>query len=505
MEKKSKGIIIALICSLVVVVGLATTGIVLAATGALSGLFGSDKEKAFDLLAQAPEKMAESALNEQLGAKELYKAMSEKGMNFDYKMTDINLQQGSVNLSGMTMDMGLQLDPNSKKAGAKLAMGVNGSNVSAEGYASLDEKKLTFSLPELVKNKKFTFTASDAKSQETLDDVAAVLALLPELQESLEIFLDEQGEAFYDNIECNKIDGGYQIKIPKTALDQFLNEFKNYVNSQSEIIGKMEEKLGVSKGTVSAGLSLLIPQITAYTQDYVLDIYENDGELSGISASIKIGVVELKVRATFSENANQNIANVQIDVIQNGTSAGEITYTMDSKTGDLCEDVMKFVVRVSGTELVSCEMKQTLNVKNNNALTMDVSANVQGTEIMSMNASGSVKNLERGKCVTFKLDEISMQQSGIYTDSQNMTWGMEYTLAVLDGELKEPVGEEVALTPENVESVMQTYASEIQQNLQTIISRWGLSGTATAPSIDPSSLMTENDSYDADSWDDDLF
>ena len=263
MEKKSKGIIIALICSLVVVVGLATTGIVLAATGALSGLFGSDKEKAFDLLAQAPEKMAESALNEQLGAKELYKAMSEKGMNFDYKMTDINLQQGSVNLSGMTMDMGLQLDPNSKKAGAKLAMGVNGSNVSAEGYASLDEKKLTFSLPELVKNKKFTFTASDAKSQETLDDVAAVLALLPELQESLEIFLDEQGEAFYDNIECNKIDGGYQIKIPKTALDQFLNEFKNYVNSQSEIIGKMEEKLGVSKGTVSAGLSLLIPQITA--------------------------------------------------------------------------------------------------------------------------------------------------------------------------------------------------------------------------------------------------
>ena len=178
---------------------------------------------------------------------------------------------------------------------------------------------------------------------------------------------------------------------------------------------------------------------------------------------------------------------------------------MDSKTGDLCEDVMKFVVRVSGTELASCEMKQTLNVKNNNALTMDVSANVQGTEIMSMNASGSVKNLERGKCVTFKLDEISMQQSGIYTDSQNMTWDMEYTLAVLDGELKEPVGEEVALTPENVESVMQTYASEIQQNLQTIISKWGLSGTATAPSIDPSSLMTENDSYDADSWDDDLF
>ena len=505
MEKKSsKGKIIALICSLVVVVGLTTTGIVLAATGALSGLFASDKEKAFELLAQAPEKMSESALNEQLGTKELYKAMCEKGMNFGYKMTDINLQEESVNLSGMTMDMGLQLDPNNKKAGAKLTVGMNGSNVSAEGYASLDEKKLSFSLPELVKNKKFTFTASDATSQETLDDVAAVLAMLPELQESLESFLDEQGEALYDNIECNKINGGYQIKIPKTALDQLLNEFKNYVNSQSEVIGKMEEKLGVSKGTVSAGLSLLIPQITAYTQDYAFDVYENDGELSGISASIKIEEIDLKVQATFSENENQNYTNIQIDVMQNGTSAGKVTYVMDSKKGDLCEDIMKIAVNVSGTEMASCEMKQTLDVKNNNALTLSVSANTQGTEVMSMNASGSVKNLERGKCVTFKLDEISMEQSGTYTDSQKMTGGMEYTMAVLDGEPKEPDGEEVTLTPETVDSVMQTYASEMQNNLLTIVSKWDLSGMITDPSLDSSSLTPEDDSYDSGSSDNGL-
>lgn len=502
MEKKSsKGKIIALICSLVVVVGLATTGIVLAATGVLSGLFASDKEKAFELLAQAPEKMSESALNEQLGTKELYKAMCEKGMNFGYKMTDINLQEESVNLSGMTMAMGLQLDPNNKKAGAKLAFGMNGSNVSTEVYASLDEKKVSFSSPELVKNKKFTFTASDATSQETLDDVAAVLALLPELQESLESFLDEQGEALYDNIECNKINGGYQIKIPKTALDQLLNEFKNYVNSQSEVIGKMEEKLGVSKGTVSAGLSLLIPQITAYTQDYAFDVYENDGELSGISASIKIEEIDLKVQATFSENENQNYTNIQIDVMQNGTSAGKVTYVMDSKKGDLCEDIMKIAVNVSGTEMASCEMKQTLDVKNNNALTLSVSANTQGTEVMSMNASGSVKNLERGKCVTFKLDEISMEQSGTYTDSQTMTCGMEYTIAVLDGELKEPVGEEVALTPETADSVMQSYASEMQNNLLTIVSKWDLNGMITDSSLDSSSLTPEDDSYDYGSSD----
>ena len=57
-KKKSKGKLIALIIAIVVVVGVVTTGIVLAATGTL---FGSTKEKAFDLLKQAPEKMTQSA------------------------------------------------------------------------------------------------------------------------------------------------------------------------------------------------------------------------------------------------------------------------------------------------------------------------------------------------------------------------------------------------------------------------------------------------------------
>jgi len=59
-KKKSKGKLIALIIAIVVVVGVVTTGIVLAATGTL---FGSTKEKAFDLLKQAPEKMTQSAVS----------------------------------------------------------------------------------------------------------------------------------------------------------------------------------------------------------------------------------------------------------------------------------------------------------------------------------------------------------------------------------------------------------------------------------------------------------
>ena len=76
-KKKSKGKLIALIIAIVVVVGVVTTGIVLAATGTL---FGSTKEKAFDLLKQAPEKMTQSAVSKQLGLDELSKAMLEKAL-----------------------------------------------------------------------------------------------------------------------------------------------------------------------------------------------------------------------------------------------------------------------------------------------------------------------------------------------------------------------------------------------------------------------------------------
>lgn len=81
-KKKSKGKLIALIIAIVVVVGVVATGIVLAATGTL---FGSTKEKAFDLLKQAPEKMTQSAVSKQLGLDELSKAMLEKGMDINYK------------------------------------------------------------------------------------------------------------------------------------------------------------------------------------------------------------------------------------------------------------------------------------------------------------------------------------------------------------------------------------------------------------------------------------
>lgn len=481
-EKKSKGKLIALICSLVVVVGLATTGIVLAATGVL---FGSDKKAAFDLLAQAPEKLTWSAVNEQLGFPELYEAMFEKGMDIDFKISDMKVSEGETDLSGFSVDFGAQIDLANKKAGGKMSMGKEGANVSGEVYASLEEKKIAFSLPELIKGKAFTMTANDAESKDALDSVSSVLAVLPDLQKSFGEYLTEQGDALYEETECTDIADGYRLTVKKESMDEALNQLRTYVNEQQDTIGTIEEKLGMSKGTISAAVSMMIPSLTAYTKDFTFEVYGENGKLTGISTNIKVEDAECKISAKCTENENQHEVNANIDVLQNGTSVGTLAYTGSSKKGDVCEDTRKVTVSASGTELGAYEVRQTLDVKNNNAFAMNASMSADGTDLMTMTASGSVKNLEPGKCVTLQYDEVNTEQKSLYGSSTSMSYGMEATLAVLDGDVSSASGEEVAVTPDNIEEVLDSYTEEVQKNMMAIITKWGISPDALGASMMP--------------------
>lgn len=471
MEKKSKGKLIALICSLVVVVGLVTTGIVLAATGVFSG---SGKKEAFDLLAQAPEKLTSSAVDEQLGVSELIEAMLEKGMDIDYKLSDVKVSGEGTDLTDFSMDFGAQIDLAKKKAGGKFSIGKDGTNVSGELYASLEEKKIAFSLPELIKGKAFTMTANDAESKNVLESVSAVLAVLPDLQKSFGEYIKEQGDALYEETECTSISNGYRLTIKKEALDEALNQLRTCINEQQDSIGTIEEKLGMSKGTISAAVSMMIPSLTAYTKDFTFEVYGEDGELTGISTNIEVEGVGCKISATCNENGDQREANVTIDLLDNGTSAGKIVYSGSSKKGDVCEDVRKITVSASGSELVAYETRETLDTKNNNAFEMHTSANVEGEDVMTMTANGSYKNLEPGKCVTLQCDEMNMEQNSSYGSNTSMSYKMEFTLAVLDGDVNTVSGEEVAVTPDNIEKVLDSYTKEVEKNASAIVKKWGI-------------------------------
>lgn len=499
-----KGKLIALICSFVVVIGLAVTGVVLAATGAL---FGSDKKIAFDLLAQAPEKLTWSALDEQIGFNELYQALLEKGMDIDYKLSDMKVSEGDVDLTGFSMGFGAQIDLADKKAGGKISVGKEGADLSCEFFASLEEKKIAFSLPELIAGKAFSIKANDSESEDALNSLSSVLAVLPDLQKSFGEYLEEQGDFLYEEAECTSVDNGYRLTIKKETLDETLNQFRTYINEQQDTIGTIEEELEMSKGTISAAVSMMIPTLTTYTKDLAIEVYGEDGKLTGLSTDIQIDDVECKISATCNENENQHEVEANIDVLQNGTSMGTLAYTGSSKDGDVCEDSRKVTVTASGTELGAYEMRQTLDVKNNNAFEMNASMSVQGNDLMTMTSNGSIKNLEPGKCVTMQFDEMSVEQKSLYGSSTSTSYAMEATLAVLDGDVKAASGEEVDITSDDMEQILDSYTDEVQKNMTAILEKWGITPEGLGSSLLPFGMYddyTLDDSTEGESALDDL-
>lgn len=514
-NKKSKGKIIALICSLVVVVGLVTTGVVLAATGALSGLLSSDKEKAFKLLEEVPERLAYSATDEEIGFNELVVNMLEKGIDFDLKISDINTNDSEVDISGFASDFGMQIDLANKKIGAKIGVGKDGANLTANGYASLDEKKVAFSLPELIPDKVFSMKANDTQDQDAVNRISEILALVPELQDVLEEFVDEQADVLYEGIECTSIPNGYRLVVPKASMDEVLTKLQAWIGQQA-VIGNIEEKLNMSKGTISAAVGMLVPNLTQYTKDFTFEIYEKDGKLTGLSTTIKVETVECPISATFNENGERRENTINMEVKENGNSMGKIVYTKRCTNGSLCEDTSKVVVTDKDKELVNFDQRLTLDKKNNNAFELNSSMSSNGTRVMSLVSRGNIKNLEKGKCVTLHYDEVKMEQSQMFGESVVASYAMEVTMAVLDGGITNISGEEVAITPETAESVFSSYANEAQKNLMAIVEKWGLKDIAglDSPLLNPlsdtytsgnsgSTSGSSDPTYDEDAYDED--
>lgn len=516
-NKKSKGKIIALICSLVVVVGLVTTGVVLAATGALSGLLSSDKEKAFKLLEEVPERLAYSATDEEIGFNELVVNMLEKGIDFDLKISDINTNDSEVDISGFASDFGMQIDLANKKIGAKIGVGKDGANLTANGYASLDEKQVAFSLPELIPDKVFSMKANDTQDQDSVNRISEILALVPELQDVLEEFVDEQADVLYEGIECTSIPNGYRLVVPKASMDEVLTKLQAWIGQQA-VIGNIEEKLNMSKGTISAAVGMLVPNLTQYTKDFTFEIYEKDGKLTGLSTTIKVETVECPISATFNENGERRENTINMEVKENGNSMGKIVYTKRCTNGSLCEDTSKVVVTDKDKELVNFDQRLTLDKKNNNAFELNSSMSSNGTRVMSLVSRGNIKNLEKGKCVTLHYDEVKMEQSQMFGESVVASYAMEVTMAVLDGGITNIGGEEVAITPETAESVFSSYANEAQKNLMAIVEKWGLKDIAglDSPLLNPlsdtytsgnsgSTSGSSDPTYDEDAYDEDDF
>ncbi len=475
MEKKKNVKVIVLIVAIAVVLIGTSAGVMFA-----FGVFSSDKAKAFDLLKQAPEKMMYTSSGEYIGSTEMTKGMLEHGMNLDVKYSNLQISglpetnNGIMSaIAKMEIDLGLQFDMENQKGRFNFGAGANGSNINLQAYASLPDKKLAVAVPELLKDKVFTLTADKDSGQGQIQKVQDALKQVSELKDSFSEHLEEQGEEVYDGTVCEKVDNGYRLTIPKNVTNDVINSLLNYVEEQKAGVEALESALGVEKGSIASALKQVVPELTKSTADFTFDVYGERGKLTGLKADIKgDSGTEIAFDMTFAENKNQSSMSVAMVVKDSGQNLGKLEMKRNSTEDDRCEDSISYKVTDSdGEVLMDCQSTIALD-KSTKAVTLKGNTKSLETEA-EVSAKGSIKNLEKGKCVTYQLDEMKTKTNSL-AGSQEFTCSAELTQGVLDGEITAPKGEEIPINQQLLQTFSEKYSQELMLSALDIMSKWGI-------------------------------
>ena len=471
--------LVALIVAIVVVVLGASAGVMYA-----FGAFSSDKREAFELLKQLPQKINHSATGDYIGASDMIDAMLDQGMDVSVKCSNVQMdgmeksmlipESITSALSKLEFSFGAQLDFDNQKVLLDVGAEANDTNLSLQGYASLADQKIALAAPELINGKVFTLTGSgvDEQSQKAQE----VIKHLTELKDSFKEYIDKQGESIYNGISCETIENGYRLTIPKDVTDSTINSLSEYVKENKDGVESLEEILGAEKGTFAETLDETLPRLTSETADFSFEVYGNQGKLTGLKTGMKdeSGNELLTCNLKFTENGNQSSTVFTADMKDSsGQLAGKMEISVEGTDGDTCEDKITYKVNIN--DRVTMENSYTIAInKSTNELIVSGGSNQNNVIKTEFSGKGSVKNLTKGKRVTYHLDQFEMTEEYRSQTLLKMSAALEVTEGVHDGEITAPQGEEVAIDRELIDTFENKYFQELSLSLATIMTKWGI-------------------------------
>lgn len=175
---------------------------------------------------------------------------------------------------------------------------------------------------------------------------------------------------------------------------------------------------------------------------------------------------------TFAENKNQSSMSIAMVVKDNGQNLGKLEMKRNSTESDRCEDSISYkVTDASGEALMDCQSTTTLD-KSTKAVTIKGNSKSPDAEA-EVSAKGSIKNLDKGKCVTYQLDEMKTKMNSP-SGSQELTCSAELTQGVLDVEIMAPKGEEIPINQQLRQTFFAKYRQELTLSALDIMSKWGI-------------------------------
>lgn len=487
METKKTGKIIALIVAIVVVVAGVSVGVM-----AATGVFSSSKQKAFDLLAQVPEKVLYSSIDEYTGAVDMSKEMLEKGGQTGFKISDLTLDSSiaptGLDLSGFSAELSAKSDKAENKTSMSANIAKGDSKLSLNCYT--DKEKVVLSLPELVSGKVFKIDLAAMK--DALGSMQAMTTASPEMEEfaeDIEEFFEDEIKKVKDDIDCEKLSGdknGYKLTVKKESMDTVMNDFVEFLTEHESVVTTintyMKTLMYAQTGGMGEDFDLIktVKEITSklsqYTQDFSFEVYHVAGKLTGLQATFMAEMIPFKATVDFEGDKENSTVTMKIMAEQNGQEAG-VTLIKKNKKADKYESSCSFDISAAGSSAVTFEMTESVN-PSDNSYALDWGINAEGSEVIKLKANGAIKDLKQGSYANLVLDDVSASVNGV----EYVKMALDIKIGVADGNIEAPQGEEV--TVKSGTEVLP-YMTEAQTALTKIMSDWGIDPSALAGGYNP--------------------
>lgn len=478
MKTKNKGRFEAVILAVVIVVITAAVSVgVMASTG----FFRSDKQSALELLAQAPEKLSRSYIDEHMGTQKLMKACMENGSSANIHLSDFKLSKeimeedaSGFDLSKYEMQIDAQASADGKKASTLFNLSKGDDRLSVVSYT--DEDKSCVAFPELSPGK--VLTTDKKKLEESLSGDSYNLiksrmeyltsANYKEFGKAFEEFLKDEVNKVYKELSCEETeDDTYCLTVPKSTLDTVFGDFYSFMSEQKDTVDFINAYLEEEEtGDFLTLLKKAVDKLTKESSDFTFYVKGKGKDLSKVSFDVTLDGDPYSFSMDF-EGKEDCKAKLLLETTQDKEEISVEVVMKDEKAGLLKESI-ELNLLIDDISFGKFSYTTTIDPKDNKC-NMELILNAEAEEVLRMEAEGLVKNLNPGKSVSYEMKKVSLGIDG----EQLLTMAVDLTLGTLEGEIEPPKGEEIDMTDYD-DPKAEEFSEELMQNGISLLSKWGL-------------------------------
>lgn len=482
---KSTKVKVFLVVALVVAATFTTIGVM-----AYSGLFQSDRAEAMKLLLQASERLTWSAAEDYIGSEKMTREFLKEGGQLDVSISDLQPGDGLLKealkgsdgpaaffsasagmaagwdgISDYTLNWNKKVDIRSGRTSNAVSVANGAEKISF--IRCQDEEEDWIALPELLEGKVFHVTAKEKDSMfgghisgNDGTDVKDILSFI----QDFEVFMIEssakiQKDMSFDRFKRNELeylwDAGYEAVIPKETVNAFLQDF-------TEILQKQEKEIfdQIAESTKDWSVA----------QDITLKIYGEKGRLGRLETAIPIAGEMCELSLDFTgEKGNSAITFFGRAKIDDKTVS--LVIKKSDKSKDICESAVEMEMSEDETSLVHVSVSEQVS-PDDGSYQMKIDWDDPEENKFSIRAKGSVKDLKKGSCVSYILDDVEFSEDG----SKLFSLAVKYQLIAGGTEVVPPGGDMVEITSDTKDEEMEQYKVEIMENLRKILPRMGTLG-----------------------------